>query len=133
MKIHPLLAIVRATVLLTLGFGFSARAAIQLQFDYTYDSSAFFAAGSQARGSLEAVGDFYESILADDLLAIKSSGSNHFTGKIFQPNTGASRKITNLDIAVDTIRIYVGAYDLGGNTLGQTGPGGYSYRSMSQD
>lgn len=106
-----------------------AEAAIQLQFDYTYDSSGFFAGGSAARSTLEAVGDFYESLLGDDLLAINSNSSNHFKGVIFQPDTGGNLTLPNLYISADTVRVYVGAYDLGGSTLGRAGPGGYSISS----
>ena len=104
-------------------------AAIQLQFDYSYDTynvDGFFADGSAARSTLEAVGDFYASILGDDLLGIYSNRSNHFDGYISKPDTGDTLVLEDLDISADTVRIYVGSYDLGGNILGRAGPGGYS-------
>ena len=107
-----------------------AEASVQLQFDYTYDSSGFFDAGASdgamARSTLESVGNFYTSILADDLLAINSSGRNQLTGYISQPDTGTTISLNGLDIPTDTVRIYVGSYDLGSNILGRAGPGGYS-------
>ena len=112
----------------------AGHASIQLEFDYSYDSSEFFGVETPARASLEAVGDFYKSILLDDLLEINSQRQNNFTGFFWQPggvNSGNTTSISGLDIAADTIRIYVGAYDLGGNTLGWAGPGWYSVSGTS--
>ena len=104
-------------------------ASIQLQFDYTYDSSGFFDAvipeGALAKSTLEAVGDFYASILDDDLLAIDPDYG--LTGYTFQPDTlGSGLYIPNLDVPADAVIVYVGAYNFDGNILGQAGPGIYS-------
>ena len=129
MKNQPAIVVAWPVILLVLLLSTSGHGAIQLEFNYNYDSLGFFGVGTAARASLEAVGDFYESILLDDLLAIDSHGSNNFIGKFWQPNgdhPDMPTSISGLDIATDTIRIYVGAYDLEENTLGWAGPGWYS-------
>lgn len=110
-----------------------AQSAIQMQFDYSYDISGFFAAGSTARSTLEAVGDFYGRILDDDLLAISSTSENKVTGVTFHPSTGELLEIPLLYVPADTVKVYVGAYDMGSNILGQAGPGGRSVSYYSSD
>lgn len=107
-------------------------AAVVLQFDYRYDTSGFFALGSPARGTLEAAGGFFESLLADDLTAIDSEFRNHFHGVVTRPDTGDSVTLSNLDVPADTIMVFVGARDLGGGTLGRAGPNGYTVSYVDQ-
>ena len=106
---------------------FSSRGllAINFQFDYSYDSSGFFSSGSDARATLEAVADFYETNLADNFTAIESTpGGNSMTVVFDAPDSGTEIQIANYDVATDAIVVYVGARDLPGTTLAQAGPGG---------
>lgn len=116
----------------------NANAGITIQFDYTYDTTGFFATGSEAREALEWVGKFYSCLLDDDLLAINSSGENHFTAKFWQPNmnddpetteTEGIASVSNFDVSADVLTVYAGAQAMEGNyenTLAWSGPGFYS-------
>src|SRR6476646_6581827 len=68
-------------------------AAINVQIDYTYDTTNFFgagnpqgaAAGAQAKAALEAAASFYSTILTDSLSAIQTPPQFHssqFNGQV---------------------------------------------------
>lgn len=100
--------------------------AFTLQFDYSFDSSSFFAPGTDARDRLVEAGAFFESVIGDDLDTIAPSGSNSWTTTFTNPGTGGPGFVSNPTIPADTLIVYVGAHDLGGSTLGEAGPGGWS-------
>lgn len=108
--------------------------AVVFHFDYSTDLTGFFgagnpqgpAAGDLARAALEAAGTFLGDLLGDDLAAIQPGGFNRWTAVYTHPATGAQAETRNLVVPEDTIWIYVGARDLGGNTLAMAGPGGYT-------
>ncbi len=116
-------------ILLCLMLAVPASSDVTLSFDYTLDTNNFFVAGSEARTSLEAAGDFFEHILQDTLDDITPYdtqwGSNTWTADFYHPSTGVFHSINNPTIPADTLVIYVGARDLGATTLGRGGPGGY--------
>ena len=95
-------------------------------FDYTTDTSAFFASGGTARATLEAAGGFFEQYLFDDLNAIVDDGVSTWNLNYTHPATGNSASAFEMTVPADTITIFIGARDLGGSTLGQAGPGGFS-------
>ena len=101
-------------------------AAVDLEFDYRYDTTGFFAAGSEARESLLAAGDFYESNLNDTLTAIASYGGNHFNAVVRRPDSGVEVTINDFDVQDSKVYVFVGARNLGGSTLGLGGPCGWS-------
>ncbi|MGD9128747.1 MAG: hypothetical protein PVH19_15330, partial [Planctomycetia bacterium] len=112
-----------------------ASAAITIQFDYTYDvddpengKTAFFPQGSEARETLEWVGEFYGSLLNDDFTAITSTFKNNYTIFFYAPNEDPTAlvSISEYDVPADTIIIYVGANDISGGVLAWGGPGAYS-------
>jgi hypothetical protein len=122
----------------------AASSAINIQIDYTYDTSNFFAPGSQARATIDAVAGYYSYILNDTFSAISTPPP--FTSSLpaqYDPVTlawewsmqfdhpSAAGQVTLLDqsIAIDEYRLYVGAKSLSGDTLGQGGPGGFESRS----
>jgi hypothetical protein len=122
--------------------GAVAAQAINVELDYTYDSSGFFPAGSAARQTLEQVADFYSEILTDTFSPIFTPASFtsslpaqhnpgtafwHWTLTIDNPSGAGEITLTDQSIASDEYRIYVGAKSLSGNTLGEGGPGGVSY------
>lgn len=96
---------------------------INIQWDYTYDSSGFFN-DPDARSVLEQVATDFESRIEDTLLPITPGGVNSWTAVISNPATGTGATINNLNIAADTILIYVGARNLPSG-LGLGGPGGF--------
>lgn len=120
-----MLARVLATSLL-LSLNSQAQANIDIQFDYSYDTTNFFAnAGSVA--TLEAVAGIFETRFTDSLSAITSSGGNSFDPLFFNPADpfGADITLDSASFAADEVRIYVGGANLGTGTLGLGGPGGF--------
>lgn len=122
--------------------------AVNIVLDYTYDSTNFFgagnpsgaAAGAQANAALQAVASFYSGILTDTLSPISKPAnldSAMFNGVAFwdwsmtfpNPSTGANVTLNNQSIAADEFRVYVGARNIGGSTLGIGGPGGAGWSS----
>lgn len=108
----------------------SAHSDVIFDFDYSHDTG-FFAVGSQARSTLEAAGNYFQSILGDTLSAITPGGGNSWSGSYFNPSNGNSASF-NGSISANTLKIFVGARDLPGNTLGQAGPGGLGISGINQ-
>lgn len=103
----------------------SAFANIDIQFDYSYDSSGFF--NSSNRLTLDAAASVFETRLADQLTGIQSAGVNNFQTLIYNPSD-LSQTVTlpQQSLAENVIRIYVGGDTLGGLSIGAGGPGGFS-------
>ena len=112
--------------LLALTISGTAQANIDIQFDFTYDTGSFFAHADRL-AALNAAASVFETRFADTLSAITSSGSNSFDAVIFDPSNpgGANITLQDTSIAADVLRVYVGATNLGGSTLGRGGPGGF--------
>lgn len=95
-----------------------------IQFDYTYDSSGFFA--PQARKDiLEQAAATYEARITDDLAAITPGGVDTWNADFNNPSTGRRVSLANLNVPADTIIVYVGARNLD-EGLGLGGPGGFN-------
>ncbi len=103
----------------------SARA-LDIQFDYTYDTGNFFIGHADRQSLLDAAAAVFELRLADTLSAITPSGGNTWTADFDNPTTGAAVSVSNLSLAQGVLKVYVGAMQLGTGTLGMGGPGGYS-------
>lgn len=103
-----------------------ALANIDIQFDYSYDSSGFFSEGSR-QSVLNAAANVFESRFADSLTAITSFGPNGFDPVFFNPADPFGADITNNNdsFAANVIRVYAGGVDFTDGTLGLGGPGGY--------
>ena len=103
--------------------------AVSITFDYTYDTNKFFS-NALAKNTLNQAGAYLGNRLQDQLTAINSGGGNNFTAKFFNPsnpNTAASDvSLQDSSVAANTIRVYVGASNLGSTTLGIGGPGGFA-------
>lgn len=112
---------------LLVAFSAQAEANIDIQFDYSYDSSGFFSDASH-QSALNAAASLFESRFSDQLTAITSSGPNSFNTVFFNPGDPAGTSIVNNDasFAANVIRVYAGGYNFTDNTLGEGGPGGYS-------
>jgi hypothetical protein len=140
---------VRAAALATaLMIAAPAARAVNVVLDYTYDTSNFFGAGNpsgavagtQAKAALEAVASFYSGILNDTFSSIQTPpnfASSVFSGVAFfdwsldfnHPNTGGLVTLSNQVIPANEYRIYAGARNIAGSTLGIGGPGGYNVSS----
>jgi hypothetical protein len=104
-----------------------AQANIDIQFDYTYDTSGFFA-DSNRKAVLESVATVFERF-SDVLAPITSTGSsaNSFDVNFANPaNPGVTITLENFSVATNVIRVFVGGFTFSGNTVGQGGPGGFS-------
>ncbi len=102
--------------------------AVDLVFDYSLDTSDFFADQSR-RDALERAATVFESRLADELTPISATGSNTWTAVFSHPETGNEHTITDLDIPADTLVVFVGSRDI--SNLGIGGPGGYQVSGTS--
>lgn len=98
--------------------------AIEIHFDYRYDTTGFFD-DPAAKVALEAAADTFD-VLLDSLAAIAPGGINDWTAVFFNPTTGQQGVLNNLFVPADTLTVFVGARNLGDNQLGEGGPGGFS-------
>lgn len=89
------------------------RAGLRLEFDYTYDSRGFFN-DPVRRESLEAAGRFLNRYV-DDMDAVIADGSNSWAAFINPPDSASTLYVEDIPIAQDTVKIFVGGRDIGGN------------------
>ncbi|MDD2760008.1 MAG: matrixin family metalloprotease [Methylomonas sp.] len=108
-----------------IGLGSPSAYALNFNIDYSYDTNNFFSTQTR-KDAFEAAANYYGSRISDNLLAIDSSGFNHFNAKFFNPANDALTTLNDFDVAANTLTIFVGGRDLGTSTLGMGGPGGYS-------
>ncbi len=99
-------------------------------FDTSRDTTGFFTNNATAMATLNAAGDFFNSILEDRLTQISPSGSNQFNAIFSDPTSGSQATVSNLFVPADTMIVYVGSRSLGG-PLGVGGPGGFSVGGSS--
>jgi hypothetical protein len=115
-------AVLAATLFLTI----ERAEALDIQFDYTYDTGSFFVGHADRISLLDQAAAVFESRLIDTLSGITPSGSNTWDASIFSPVTGDLIGLGNLTIQTGVIRVYVGARQLDGSTLGVGGPGSFN-------
>lgn len=103
--------------------------AITIEFDYTYDTRGFFtdqatgAAITERRAVLEQAASFYSGF-TDSLSAIDPGVGDSWAVRITHPSLGgAPVTLSNLSIAADTLRIYVGGSTSAPGVLGFAGTG----------
>lgn len=103
--------------------------AINIIFNYDYDTNGFFSPQSN-KDTLEEAASYFESAFNDTLDAITPSGSNTWSPNFTHPGTGQTQytdaTLSNLSIAANDVIVFAGGYDLPGTTLGRGGPGGYN-------
>ncbi|MEZ5941837.1 MAG: FG-GAP-like repeat-containing protein [Planctomycetaceae bacterium] len=90
---------------------------INIVYDYTYDTSGFFA-DYERKAVMEAAARLFEDAISDSLTAISAGGVNTWSATFDHPTTGASVSLTDLFIPADEIKIYLGARALSGSTIG---------------
>jgi len=101
--------------------------AMTIELDYTYDTTGFFTDNPAARNTLEAVAQVFSQNISDTLSALIPQGANSWELRFTRPDTGVNDLwVDNPTIAADTLVVYVGARNIGGTTLAQGGPGGWS-------
>ncbi len=130
-----------ALATITLALGAQTAPAINIVFDYTYDTNNFFS-NTVAKASLEKAGSFFSNLITDELSSISTpapytsslppdQNPGTFTWnwqlKFDSPGTGNEVLVNNPTIAANEYRIYVGGRSLGGDTLGEGGAGGFNF------
>jgi hypothetical protein len=105
------------------------QASLTIEFNYDFDTGGFFTA--ERRAVLESAAQALTPWLNDSLLAITPGGVNSWTAFFFDPSTGGNTSLSGPAIPANTLRIYAGAHDLGGSTLGIGGFGGFSASGTS--
>lgn len=98
---------------------------LRIRFDYSLDTSGFFAAQSR-RDLLQLAADTLITKFSDNLAAIAPGGVNQWNANFQHPATGQMTSVANLNIAANELLIYVGARALSGSTLALASIGGYS-------
>jgi hypothetical protein len=121
LRTPPQLAVAASSLLLL-----TPAPALDIQFDYTYDTGNFFVGHADRQSLLNAAAAVFETHLADTLTAITPGGSNSWTADFNNPSTGAAVSVSNLTLATGVLKVYVGARQLGTSTLGIGGPGGFN-------
>jgi hypothetical protein len=110
-----------ASMLLALAVAvpWSAHAAIDIQFDYTYDGGFFTGANASRQAALEMAASTIESrLVGESFASLTPAGQNTWALSFDNPgNAGTTVTLNNLAIAANTLKIYVG-----GSNLGASGP-----------
>lgn len=107
-------------------------AAISITFDYSYDTSGFFAGHADRQSLLNQAAGEFTTRLQDSLDAITSITTGRFRDQtsfnpnFYNPSSGAITTINNYSVAANNLVVFVGGQNLGASILGQGGPGGYS-------
>jgi hypothetical protein len=102
----------------------SSAHAVDVVFDYSYDSVGFFTADKRA--VLDQVAQVFSLNLTDTLTAIVSSGSNRYDAELYNPQDpfGSTVRINDFSVAADELRVFVGSQAFASaQTLGVGGPG----------
>ncbi|MFI4881648.1 MAG: LEPR-XLL domain-containing protein [Phycisphaerales bacterium JB064] len=97
---------------------------IAINVDYTYDAGGFFDDPAR-REVVEAAADYLGSLLNDSLEAIIPGGGNDWRIQFTDPSSGMSTQVESPTIDEDELLLFVGGRDLGGDTLGLGGAGGW--------
>lgn len=95
--------------------------AINITFDYTYDSNNFFSGTNSSRKSiLDQAASYFEDFIDDTLPEVVPGAGETFTIRFTDPTTRSSTlvSLTDRTINQNEILIFVGSNELGSNTLG---------------
>lgn len=119
---------VRAILLSLCLTSVAAQGALDIVFDYTFDTGNFFSGGNIGRRQLlDAAANVFESRLTlENFGAITPGGINSWSLNFPNPSTGANVVLNNLVIPANEIRIYTGARNLPGSQVG-VAQYGYSF------
>ncbi|MBY0513547.1 MAG: hypothetical protein K2P78_06505, partial [Gemmataceae bacterium] len=92
--------------------------AVYVRFDFTYDSSGFFADPAR-RDALDRAAAELTAGMLDDLAAVVPGGGDSWIAYTTRPDTGASVRLTDLTIARGEVLVFVGVRPLPGATVAQ--------------
>lgn len=113
------------------GTVFSLQGQVFFSFDYSLDTSGYFAgANSYRQNTLEAAAQRVSAFLSRQSLSTVSGGPQGNAIYIINPSSDGTgiTQLDNVSVGTNEIRIYVGAYNYGSGVLAQAGPGqGFSY------
>jgi MYXO-CTERM domain-containing protein len=117
----PRAALLSALMVAAFWLPSGAQAQIDIVFDYSYDSGFF--ADANRKAILEMAASDIEARLVDETFgAITPTGSNTWTLSFSNPGDDSARvSLNNLNLAANTLKIYVG-----GTNLGSLGPLGFA-------
>ncbi len=102
--------------------------ALDIQFDYSFDSNNFFVGHLDRQAVLEAAAQVFESRLTDALTGIAPTVSNTWKANFPRPDTGVATSVAGPAIPAGVLRVYAGGRVIAGSTLGIGGPGGFSVK-----
>jgi hypothetical protein len=106
--------------------------ALDIQFDYSRDTTGFFAPGTEGRRILESAAAYYEILIEDTLGELRPIPPNRITVDYIDPVTQAIVEFVPPPIPANTVLIYVGATNLSGSFIGSAWHGGiYPYGTNS--
>ena len=103
---------------------------VTMTLDFSLDALGFFD-DPLRRDVVQAAADSIGSLLNDSLTAIIPGGGNSWRLVFNDPSTGESTEVLNPVINEDELRIFMGARDLPGTTLGLGGAGGWQANGSS--
>jgi hypothetical protein len=98
---------------------------VAIVFDYSRDTTGFFTS-PQARQTLELAGQLLGAHLSDQLAAINPAGGNAWTATFQDPVSRLNVTVDNLNVPANTLVVFAGGHNYGGNTVGEGGFGGWS-------
>lgn len=119
----------RAALALAFAASASSASALTIEFDYSYDTRGFFtdlatgAPMTERRALLDLAATFYGGF-TDALTAIAPGAGDQWSVSFMHPSLGGPAvTLQNVDIAADTLRIYVGGSPTAPGVLGFAGTG----------
>ncbi|MEM6978657.1 MAG: hypothetical protein AAF539_03250 [Planctomycetota bacterium] len=124
----------------------TARAEIMIDYSDDLANNNFFGSNPTARLALEAAVADINAVLTTNLGAITNDVTQGVSGSFSpqtilnfdfsynytNPATGLSTTITDTTLSANQYKLFVGAQNLGGSTLGRAGPGGAGFSLSGQ-
>jgi hypothetical protein len=106
--------------------------AINIQVNYSMDllsngGSGFFQENPAAVTVMNQVATEMGERISANLAAIDASGADSWSASFYSPETGNLTTVANLNVAANTITVYVGAHTMSGGEVGYGATGGYSW------
>ena len=105
--------------------------AVTIQINYSLDSTGFFTNNPAAQATLQQAANDLGNSISENLSAIAPSGSNTWNATFFDPRSGSVTSVANLNVAANTLVVFVGARALNSSEAGFGGYGGYSSTGTS--
>ena len=94
---------------------------LTINFDYRFDTQGMFAA-AERREAFEAAADIYTDF-GDQLSELSPGGGNSWSLSVTRPDGAGSAVVDNLQVAADSITVFVGGWSFHPSVLGWAGNG----------